>query len=105
MAGREKMSGNGKERKMPGNDDKKGKVGDDDKRKKVAKGRKRNKSDNRNLTLRRTINFTGGEHFNLGDCRQRLCPDLRRSAIVLRLGLQLYRLNFRLCRSRSQVPL
>ena len=37
MAGREKMSGNGKVRKMSGNDDKKGKVGNDDKRKKPLK--------------------------------------------------------------------
>ena len=34
MAGREKMSGNGRERKMSGNDDKKGKVGNDGERKK-----------------------------------------------------------------------
>ena len=38
---------------MSGNDDKKGKVGNNNKRKKAAKGSERNKSDNRNLTLRR----------------------------------------------------
>ena len=38
---------------MSGNDDKKGKVGNDDKRKKAARDSEKNKSDNRNLTLRR----------------------------------------------------
>ena len=37
MTGREKMSGNGRERKMSGNDDKKGKVGNNDKRNKPLK--------------------------------------------------------------------
>ncbi len=47
------MSGdNGRKRKV-GYDDKEEKVGNDDKRKKAAKGSEKNKSDNRNLTLRR----------------------------------------------------
>ena len=76
---------------MSGNDDKKGKVDNYDKRKKPLKAVKKNKSDKRNLTLRRkkieTINFTGRKHFNLGDCRQCLCPDLRCSAFMCRTGI------------------
>ena len=39
-----------------------------------------------------------------GDCRQCLCPDLRRSAIVLLSRLYLYRQHFRLCQHPDEVP-